>query len=884
MASNKTLYKCLVLLGLSMVVAYCSVEKNTGASRFYQGMTARYNIYFNGYESFKSGLVKISRGYQDDYAELLRVFEYSDPSTASLCSSDMERAIQKASKLISLKSITAKPEFKDAHDLSEKDKKLLEKKEYNEWVDDSYLLIGKARFYKHEYKEASSIFNYCITDANDQAIKNEAVIWLARIYNETGNYSESLRLINGLDVTLDYPKSLISMYYTTIADLYIKQKRYSEAIDPMKKSIAIVSGKRTRYRLTYLLAQLYEKTGDGARATALYRNVVNMNPPYEVEFNARINIAGVFDVNSGNPREIRKELEKMLNDSKNKDYQDQIYFALGNISMKEGKESEALGYFRKSAIAKSQNQNQKGRSYLALAGYYFKKPDYMKAGTYYDSAVYFLNQKYPDYLLIKTKSQNLDALVSQLKIIHREDSLQKVAKMTEPERTALIASIIAKTIKDKIEGKTADNSDRYNLGQYYENERRFQGNIDQEGKWYFYNQTALTFGRTEFHKRWGDRKLEDNWRRSNKTRVNNVQASNNPNETVQHVSDTLAAETDYKKPQFYLKNLPLKDSLINISNDKIATAMLNAGKAYAERIPDTTKAIETFDLLINRFSSSELVPETLYNLYNINKERNSAKSETYRERLLQKYPDNEFARILSDPAYYEKKNAELKLAEKTYEAAYAAYSGEKFNDAISISNDALKKYPQDQLAPKFLLIRAYSVGKINDERTFKEELSNLIKQWPGTAESKKAAEIIAYLNQKSPELKVEEDKKIAAEIYTADTTLNHVFVLIITDPSYNLNQTSFDVISYNIDNFTNKNYKTVGTLIDNKFIQIIVSGFPDFAQALNYFNAFKTEKIVRNPSGAKMMTFIISESNLKVLQNDKDPGRYQLFFRDKYLK
>jgi hypothetical protein len=652
----------------------------------------------------------------------------------------------------------------------------------------------------------------------------------------------------------------------------------------MKKSIAIVSGKRTRYRLTYLLAQLYEKTGDGARATALYRNVVNMNPPYEVEFNARINIAGVFDVNSGNPREIRKELEKMLNDSKNKDYQDQIYFALGNISMKEGKESEALGYFRKSAIAKSQNQNQKGRSYLALAGYYFKKPDYMKAGTYYDSAVYFLNQKYPDYLLIKTKSQNLDALVSQLKIIHREDSLQKVAKMTEPERTALIASIIAKTIKDKIEGKTADNSDRYNLGQYYENERRFQGNIDQEGKWYFYNQTALTFGRTEFHKRWGDRKLEDNWRRSNKTRVNNVQASNNPNETVQHVSDTLAAETDYKKPQFYLKNLPLKDSLINISNDKIATAMLNAGKAYAERIPDTTKAIETFDLLINRFSSSELVPETLYNLYNINKERNSAKSETYRERLLQKYPDNEFARILSDPAYYEKKNAELKLAEKTYEAAYAAYSGEKFNDAISISNDALKKYPQDQLAPKFLLIRAYSVGKINDERTFKEELSNLIKQWPGTAESKKAAEIIAYLNQKSPELKVEEDKKIAAEIYTADTTLNHVFVLIITDPSFNLNQTSFDVISYNIDNFTNKNYKTVGTLIDNKFIQIIVSGFPDFAQALNYFNAFKTEKIVRNPSGAKMMTFIISESNLKVLQNDKDPGRYQLFFRDKYLK
>ena len=871
-------------MGLSLVVTYCSVEKNTGASRFYQGMTSKYNIYFNGNESFKAGLTKISRGYQDDYAELLRVFEYSDPSTASLCSSDMERAIQKASKLISLKSITAKPEFKKEHELTEDEKKFVERKEFNEWVDDSYLLIGKARFYKHEYNEATTILNHCVTDANDPAIKTEAVIWLARIFNETGNYNESFRLISGLDITADFSKPVKSMYYTTLTDLFIKQKRYSEALDPLEKAISNASGKRARYRLTYLLAQLNEKTGNGARAMSLYRRVISMNPPYDVEFNAQINIAGVFDVNSGNPKEIKKKLEKMLNDTKNKDYQDQIYFALGNISMKEGNEQEALGYFRKSSVAKSQNQNQKGRSYLALAGYYFRKTNYMKAAIYYDSAVYFLDKKYPDYLSIKTKSQNLNALVTQLNIIQREDSLQKIARMTEPERNALISSIIAQAIKDKTEAKNSTNSDRYNLGQYYENERRFQGNIDQEGKWYFYNQTALTFGRTEFRKRWGDRKFEDNWRRSNKTRVNNTQASSNPNEPAQHATDTLAAETDFKKPQFYLKNLPLKDSLINISNEKIAVALLNAGKAYAERIPDLPKATETFESLINRFPANELVPEALYNLYNINKEANKAKSETDRQLLLQKYPDNEFARILSDPAYYEKKLNELKMAEKTYNDAYNAYSSEKFNDAISISDDALKKYPQDPLAPKFLLLRAYSVARTSDERAFKEELNNLIKSWPQTAESKKAAEIIAYLNQKMPELKVEEDKKIAIEIYKADTTVNHVFALIIADPAFNLNLASFDVISYNIDNYTNKNFKTLGSLIENKFILITVSGFTDFKQAMDYYNGFKTEKFVRNPSGARMMTFIISEYNLKVLKNDKDPGRYQLFFKEKYLK
>jgi tetratricopeptide (TPR) repeat protein len=848
-------------------------------------MTAKYNIYFNGYESFKAGLVKITNGYKDDYAELLNVFEYSDPATASMCSSDMEHAIQKASKLISLKSITAKPEIKPSRQITEKEKQLLERKEYNDWVDDSYLLIGKARFYKHEYNEAISIFNYCIAEANDPLIKTEATLWLARIYNEKKNYSESFRITNELKITGDLPKAVRSMYYTTLADLFIKQKKYSEATDPLGKAIKLASGKRTRYRYSYLMAQLYEKTGNGAMATSLYGEVVKMNPPYDVEFNARINIAGVFDVNSGNPQEIRRELEKMLRDLKNKDFQDQIYFALGNIAMKEGNEAEALEFFRKSATVTSQNQNQKGRSYLALANYFYNKPDYMKAGKYYDSAVFFIDQKYPDYQALKNKSQSLNGLVSQLTIIQTEDSLQKVASMSEPERNAMIATIIAKVIKDESEGKTTGYNDRYNLGQYYENERRFQGNIDQEGKWYFYNQAALTFGRTEFRRRWGDRKLEDNWRRSNKARVNFSQVSANAaGETSQVSIDTSSALLDYKKPEFYLKNLPLTDSLIALSNNRISDAMLNAGKAYSERIADPVKATETFEALINRFPENELVPEALYNLYNVNKVTNNAKSETYRQRLLQKYPESEFARILSDPAYYEKKMADLKMAEKTYGEAYNAYSSEKFNDAVSLCDDALKKYPKDLLAPKFMLLRAYSIARISDERKFKDELNILIKAWPETAESKKAQEIIAFLNQEIPELKIEEDKEIAAELYVKDTTSIHVFALIITDPLFNINQATFDVISYNIDNFTNKNYRTEGTLVDNKYIMITVSGFPDYTQASDYYSSFHTEKSVRNLSGAKMMTFIINNENLKVLNNDKNPGRYQLFFMENYFK
>ena len=873
------------MLGSLMILYDCSVEKNTGSTRFFQGFTSRYNIYFNGNESFKAGVAKVNAGYRDDYSEMLKVFEYSDPSTASMCSADMERAIQKASKVISLKSITAKPETKGNALPTQKEEEFLNRKEYNDWVDDCYLLMGKARVYTHDFEQAKSTLSYNISSSVDNKIKNESTIWLARIYNETGNYNESLRILNELNLLKDFTKDLLGMYYITLADLFIKQNRYQEVVEPLGKALEYVSGKRNKYRFTYLFAQLCEKTGDGEKATSLYRKVIKMNPPYEVEFNAKINLAGVFDVNSGKPDYIKRELEKMLRDSKNKDFSDQIYFALGNLAKKEGDEKEAIDFYKKSAATSKQNPYQKGKSFLALAQHYYSKPDYMNSGKYYDSTVYFLDQKYPDYQLIKAKSLNLNILVQQLTIIQREDSLQRIAKLSEPEKNSLIASIIEKVKKDDTGKKPGtDNADRTIMGQFYENQRRFEGNINQEGKWYFYNQSALTFGRTEFRRRWGDRKLEDNWRRLNKSRVTTGQVSGNQVENSQIKKDTSAAANDNKNPQFYLRNLPMTDSLVRISNEKIANAYLESGKIYDERISDKPKAIESFESLLKRFPGNDLEPEALYYTYLVYKEENNSISETYRQRLLEKYPDNEFSRIISDPDYYNKKLEEVKKTEKLYQEAYTAYSTENFSDAISLCDNAIKQYSKHELIPKFLLLRAYCIARTSDERTFKEELDKLIKLWPGTPESEKASEIKAYLNQKVPELKVEEDKQIASEIYIDDSSSQHIFVLVIMNSSFNINQATFDVISYNIDNYTNKNYRTEGALVENKYIMITVSGFTDTPAAMEYYKSFRSDQIVRNPSGSQIFTFVIGKKNLETLSKDKNPERYMLFFAEKYLK
>jgi len=356
-------------------------------------------------------------------------------------------------------------------------------------------------------------------------------------------------------------------------------------------------------------------------------------------------------------------------------------------------------------------------------------------------------------------------------------------------------------------------------------------------------------------------------------------------ETDRRTGDTnRETALDNKSPEFYLQDLPMNDSLLAISNDRIANALLNAGKAYSEMLNEHTKATEMLELLRKRFPKSEITPEALYNLYIINRNINSARSETYRQDLITNYPESEFAKILVDPNYFEKKLAEMKILETLYEKAYNLYLSENFTESISVADETLMQFPEDNLAPKFMLLKAYCVARIYDERRFKEELNNLIRSHPASAEAKRASEISAFLNQSIPELRTEEDRQIAHDIYIADITQNHKFAFVIENPIFNINQAAFDVISYNIDNYTNNNYRTEGILIDNRFILITVSGFNNFSAALEYYSAFSVESLIRNISGNKTYTFLISDENLDILKSDKNPERYNIFFKENILK
>jgi len=872
--------KIFIVLASGLLTFSCSVEKNTNLSRFYHNLTSNYNIYFNADEAYQNGLKRIKDSYRDDYSILIPLFEFSDENAARAGTGDMDRAIQKASKLISLHSMTAKPEMDNDGTASEKEQAFYDRKEYNEWVDDSYLLMGKAQLIKNDLENARITLLHNIRETHDDDMRVLSSIWLARTYNEMGNFSEANRLLSEMNTDV-LDNSGRAEYYLTLADMHIRQDNYERAIESLNSALDYLSGKKDKNRPAYILARLYEETGNSIQATRYYKEVIKMNPPYEMAFNARISQAGVFDVETGNIKDIRKELNKLLRDAKNKEYRDQIFFAHGNLSMREGNTDEAINYYIESAAASTGNNNQKGRSFLMLAEYYFEKPDYHLSQMYYDSAVFFLDQNFPAYNEYYTKSVDLNELISCLDIVSTQDSLQYVASLSSSEIDNIISGIIRKIEKEEREASTSTD-DRYNMGRFYENQRRFRDNIDASGKWYFYNQSALTFGRTEFRNRWGDRTLENNWRRRNKSSTGAINGSLQNGQ--EQVDENISPETDIKSKEYYLKNLPLNDSLLEVSDKMIADALYNSARVYHEKFNDIEKANQLYNQYIVRFPMHYNIPQALYNMYRIYEESDKQLANNYKQKLIDNHPDSEYTKILYDPAYLQKKLKEENRAEEVYNQAFIEWKEGNTGTVIEICNNATINFPDSELVPKFLLLKAFAMAPSVTEKVLKEELVNITTRFPSTDEAERAGEMIAYLNKKVPELKVEEEREIAVQLYDTIDNAPYRFIMILKDKTLDVNRLVFDVINYNIDNYTDNNYNTRGELVDDNYIMITVGLFEDFTSAMDYYNIFRPSQILRNTGGSEIFTFIISSSNFDNYNTDKDPDRYYLFFRENFLK
>lgn len=889
----KTYYFFVMIITLLLFFANaCSTKKNTFVTRTYHNITAYYNVYFNGKEAFKSGLKKIDEAHKDNYSVLLPIFKYSNSETARAAFSDMNRAIEKAGKCIRKHSITAKPKKK-----KKKKKKKKEQTEYVKWIDDSYLLIGQANFYKKDFFPAIETFNYLIKQYNNEPIKYDAYLWLSRCYVEMEKYPKAKEFLSAVDNDKkDMPERLIADFQLTWADLMLKEKKYIETIPYLEKAITFTKNKKDKARYVYILAQIYELLEDDKKAGENYEKVIALNPPYEMSFNARINHASVFNSAKNGSKNLVKQLKKMLKDDKNIDYRDQIYYALGNIAYKEGRENEAIEMFLLSAKSSTQNENQKAISYLALANIYFEEPIYEKAQMYYDSTMSFLDQNYPNYLKIKRKSENLNELIVNISQVHLQDSLLKIAAKPPSEQIQIVDKIIANLIKKEEEQKQAEAQQQKDLAYLQQSNYEMK---QQSGKWYFYNPAMMSSGSMEFKKKWGDRKLEDNWRRKNKQEM----ASDFIAEEKTEQQDSTKPVYSKKSREYYLQNLPLGDSAKLATNKKIEKAMFQIASLYKDKFYDYPLSIQSYKDLMLRFPNTKYKLSSYYDLYKIHLFlKNQQKAEKYKNKILQEFPESDYAKVLKDPEYFIQLEANQNKIKFLYQATYRYFLVGNCEEVRSNFYYADSIYPQSKLIAKFDLLKTLCLGENKDSAIFKQELNEFVARRKGTEEEKYAKEVLAALNRKPREVELkntQEKEKIIDEftqqndqsdsidysMYTFDKNSEHAYIVIVANEKTDPTRIHFNLSDFNIDYYNFLNFEISKIILSAKYTAIVVNKFKNSKMAANYFESvFIAGEVFQNIDKKNFRTYTISKENLQTFSNDKNVFRYQKFFEEFYPK
>ena len=419
-----------IILIFLLISSGCSTSKNTRTTRAYHNLTARYNVYFNGNESLKAGVRKIRKTYQEDYTKILPVFRYEDKAVSTLVASEMDRTIKKCAKAIKTHSITVKPKS-DKKNISEDERKFLSQPEYCKWIDDAYLLMGKAHFYKREFETARQTFLLVINKYKNEDTKYDAMLWLAKTYAEIEEYQNAENVLVDLRKKKKYDKYFALQMELLNASMFMKQKDYNNAAQKLNTAIENEKNKKEKTRQIFILGQIYHFNEKYSLSAEQFKTVIKRNPSYDMTFMAKINLAELYEKSGGNSSELKKQLKKMAKDDKNADYLDQIYYALGKIELNEKNTEKAIEYFTLSSQAPSSNRVQKVKTFIALAEFYYNEKNYKLAEAYYDSTANTMESTFPDYEKINPQIKNKFALSHNLNVITTEDSLQFVARMPE---------------------------------------------------------------------------------------------------------------------------------------------------------------------------------------------------------------------------------------------------------------------------------------------------------------------------------------------------------------------------------------------------------------------------------------------------------------------
>lgn len=894
------------IVSLIWIFSACTTEKNTAITRTYHNTTAKFNVYFNGNEAFKSGVKRAEQSHVDNYVDILPVFVINTAEASSTSKGDMDKAIKKASKAIKYHSIKAKPKKKSGK-LSPKDLEFYSQNEYCKWIDDSYLLMGKSYYIQQDYYQARQNFEYMLSQYPKEKTLHEAKVWLARTYAANRQYKKAKEMLDLIDGDKDFPKKQKGEYAATYADYFLKQNLYEEAIPKLKLAIKHTRKKQYRVRYKYILAQIFEKTNNLKEASDMYAEVAKMNPPYEMEFNARINMARNY-AGGGDVKDVKKSLRKMLRDDKNIEYQDQIYYALGEIDYRTGNISEAIKNYKQSSEKSMFNDFQKAMSCMKLGEIYLSEEEYLKAQIYYDTCMTFLPYDYDDYSEIRTLSRNLNELAVHLITIQTEDSLQRVAQMPENERNKLIDKLIAQVVEE--ERLQQEMERQQTQDSYLFDQRRGRNpniNAPQGGKWYFYNPAQLSFGQNEFRKKWGNRKNEDHWRRKNKSVMSDFDEELADSDTLTDGQTKSSKISDNKTREYYLQDLPVNDSLMAESHQRILEAFYNAARIYKEKFEAYQEAVDYYKELNLRYPQNEYLLLSYYNLYVLNKLlNNESEMRTYKNLVTNTFPDSHYAKLLTNPNYLQELEAQRRADMDFYIKTYDAYAKDDCRLVKKNTDDYLsRENTQEDLLAKFAYLDVLCTGKTKDTTSFKMALVDFMSTYPNDDLYNSAQDILAYFGSTNIELliadlasrpDVEKPERTSyandtgsneivkpEELFKLDELAPHYYVLYVNSKEVDIKRLSFEVRNFNIFTFNLRTFNVVNIMFDDEHELVTVRTFDNQRQSVNYKRMITDNPDVFGKLNEKdYIQFTISEENYQILRKNKNLNAYLQFYLENY--
>ena len=909
-----------VFLTIALILTGCSTQKNTAQSRWWHAFNAKYNTYYNGTLAYIDGSLEKETGNKDNYTEQIPLYTVSNKNSREIGKANFDRAIEKCEKAIHQHSIKRRPEWTKNRRKTAKDIEWLSRREYNPFLWKAWMLMGRSQFYQGDFESAAATFSYMSRlYATQPAIYGKARAWLAKCYIEQNwNYDAEDVIRNMLRDSIHWRAQKEWDY--TFADYYIHTGNAEQAIPYLRKVISHEMRRKQKAREWYLMGQLQASIGNKKEAYKAFRHVIRQNPPYELAFNARIAMTEVMA--KDNAGKMISRLKRMAASDNNKEYQDQIYYAIGNIHLSRKDTLQAITAYEKGNQKSTRNGIEKGVLLLHLGDLYWTKEKFSDARRCYGEAIGLLDKDRKDYQQLANRSKVLDELVPYTDAVQLQDSLQQLARMSEKERNAAIDRVIDALKKKEKEERNrkaeeeAESTLRQDGGGNFANNSNFANNNSPQknnensantpanGQWYFYSPLTVSQGKAQFQKLWGKRDNVDNWQRINKTVVANAAGAEEmtdeqrdslaqaaeQEELLKQTSDS--AVNDPHRREYYLAQIPFTPEQLAESNKLLEDGLYHAGVIFKDKLDNLPLSRKSLLRLVNNHPDYEHLDDAYYHLYLLySRERKPEMAQTYLQKLKAEYPESQWTTLLSDPYYAENAKRGVQIEDSLYTLTYQAFRDGEYDKVERNAQISRNRFPDGANRDKFLFIGGLSKLNDGDIKSCLADLKEVVSKYPDSRLSEMAGMIINGVDagrrlyggkfdlndvwtRRSIELNDRDSTRQKG--YSPERNASFVFLLAYDPDKTNENQLLFEMAKYNFTSYMAR-YFDINIEDLEGLHRMQISGFNSYDEARQYANAVYQQPAIKRLLG-NVRAYVISEPNLKLLGTSHTYEEYEKFY------